>query len=142
MKSVSLFVGFCVTAGCSIGFASAQDAGPIGGPPPLRAPVNRPNAGAIEREIIGKLGLSPDQMKQVNALEKKLAQDLKAIRQDPNLTDKQMSQQKQRDARKEYLDELQKLFTPDQAIQYRQLHREYQEKQKAATAAGAKPTGG
>lgn len=140
MKSVSLFVGFCVIGGSSIGFASAQDAGPIGGPPPLRAPINRPNPAAIEREIIGKLGLLPDQMKQVNALEKELAKDLKAIREDPNLTDKQMAQQKQRDARMHYVDELMKIFTPDQTTQYRQLHREYQQKQRAAAVA-TKPGG-
>lgn len=108
-------------AALSIGFASAQVAGPAGGAPKIggQGKADRPRVGgAMQKlqEAFKQLDLTTDQKKQLAPLWKKLAADTKAIREDiqAGKLDRKDAAPKLKEVTDAFREELKKVLTEDQ----------------------------
>lgn len=108
------------------GAAIAQDAGPKGGAPKQgnqggnRGPrMNWKRMQEIQKEILAQLNLTADQKKKVEALNKKTADALMALREKQG--DRQAMRAEMRKINDAHRDEFKSILTKEQHQKYRQL---------------------
>jgi hypothetical protein len=103
---------------------AAQQATPVG-PGPSHS-TQHGNRLAVEREILGKLGLSASQKDQVKQLVEKQLAEMKALRQAAKGTqDKAALRARHKELHESYVKSLGSILTASQLKEYKALHKEY-----------------
>lgn len=131
MKKIALNLLVMGAALASFGVASAQTAGPAGGPPKVAAPRVLPRLNRMRQEAFAKLGLTRDQKAKIKALNAELRQKVK-----PLVAERKAGAKVDRKAvqalRKDYRNQVMQVLTPDQRSQFKALMRDALAKFRAA----------